>query len=231
MTGQTILLIDDDATLLELLSGHLQTAGYRPVTASDGPRGLRLAAGACPDLVMLDVMMPGMDGWEVCERLRGKDAPAGRPYPIPVIMLTAKGGEIDKLRGFRLGVDDYVTKPCSCAELAARVGAVLARAQTTPNHIVTSGNLIIDFDQRRVMMAGHPIDLTLTEYHLLETLARHADRTVPVETLLVAVWGPGYAGEVEHVKHYIWALRKKIEADPGDPKHVLTERGFGYRFE
>ena len=231
MAGQTILLIDDDATLLELLSAHLQTAGYRPLIASDGPSGLQVAAEARPELVVLDVMMPGMDGWEVCERLRGKDAPAGRLYPIPIIMLTAKGEEIDKLRGFRLGVDDYVTKPFSFAELAARVGAVLARAQPTPNHIVTSGNLIIDFDQRRVTMAGHPVDLTPTEYHLLETLARHADRTVPVETLLVEVWGPGYAGEVEHVKHYIWALRKKIEADPGDPKHVLTERGFGYRFE
>jgi two-component system KDP operon response regulator KdpE len=201
------------------------------MTAPDGPSGLQVAAEARPALVVLDVMMPGMDGWEVCERLRGKDAPAGRLDPIPIIMLTAKGEEIDKLRGFRLGVDDYVTKPFSFAELAARVGAVLARAQPTPNHIVTSGNLIIDFDQRRVTMAGHPVDLTPTEYHLLETLARHADRTVPVETLLVAVWGPGYAGEVEHVKHYIWALRKKIEADPGDPKHVLTERGFGYRFE
>jgi two-component system KDP operon response regulator KdpE len=231
MTGQTILLIDDDATLLELLSAHLQTAGYRPLIAGDGPSGLQVAAEARPGLVVLDVMMPGMDGWEVCERLRGKDAPAGRLYPIPIIMLTAKGEEIDKLRGFRLGVDDYVTKPFSFAELAARVGAVLARAQPTPNHIVTSGNLIIDFDQRRVTMAGHPVDLTPTEYHLLETLARHADRTVPVETLLVEVWGPGYAGEVEHVKHYIWTLRKKIEADPGDPKHVLTERGFGYRFE
>ena len=231
MTGQTILLIDDDATLLELLSAHLQTAGYRPLIAGDGPSGLQVAAEARPELVVLDVMMPGMDGWEVCERLRGKDAPAGRLYPIPIIMLTAKGEEIDKLRGFRLGVDDYVTKPFSFAELAARVGAVLARAQPTPNHIVTSGNLIIDFDQRRVTMAGHPVDLTPTEYHLLETLARHTDRTVPVETLLVEVWGPGYAGEVEHVKHYIWALRKKIEADPGDPKHVLTERGFGYRFE
>ena len=231
MTGQTILLIDDDATLLELLSAHLQTAGYRPLIAGDGPSGLQVAAEARPGLVVLDVMMPGMDGWEVCERLRGKDAPAGRLDPIPIILLTAKGEEIDKLRGFRLGVDDYVTKPFSFAELAARVGAVLARAQPTPNHIVTSGNLIIDFDQRRVTMAGHPVDLTPTEYHLLETLARHADRTVPVETLLVEVWGPGYAGEVEHVKHYIWALRKKIEADPGDPKHVLTERGFGYRFE
>jgi two-component system KDP operon response regulator KdpE len=226
MTGQTILLIDDDATLLELLASHLRTAGYHPLTARDGPRGLRLAVEARPDLVVLDVMMPGMDGWEVCERLRGTAS-------LPIIMLTAKGEEIDKLRGFRLGVDDYVTKPFSFAELAARVGAVLARAAHVPagTHSVTSSDLTIDFDERHVKVAGQPVELTPTEYHLLETLARHPHRTVPSETLLVEVWGPEYVGEVEHVKHYIWTLRKKIEADPGDPKHILTERGFGYRFE
>src|SRR3990172_1535868 len=117
----TILLIEDDATLLELLSGHLQTAGYHALTAKDGPSGLRLASEAQPDLVVLDVMMPGMDGWDVCEQLRGR-------LHTPIIMLSAKGEEIDKLRGFHLGVDDYVTKPFSFAEVAARVGAVLARA-------------------------------------------------------------------------------------------------------
>ncbi len=233
MTQAMILLIDDDTTLLDLLSGHLQTAGYRPLAASDGASGLRLAAETRPDLVVLDVMMPGMDGWQVVERLRGRDAPAGRLYSTPVIMLTAKGEEIDKLRGFRLGVDDYVTKPFSFAELVARVGAVLARAAHAPAsaYSLTSGDLTIDFDERRVTVAGHPVDLTPTEYHLLETLARHTNRTVPAETLLVKVWGPEYAGEVEHVKHFIWTLRKKIEADPGDPKHLITERGFGYRFE
>ena len=222
----TVLVIDDDLTLLELLSGHLQTAGYGVLTARDGPSGLRSAAEAQPDLVVLDVMMPGMDGWEVGERLREKSR-------VPIIMLTAKGEEIDKLRGFRLGVDDYVTKPFSFAELVARVGAVLARAthvsMSTPG--MTSGDLTIDFDQRRVTVAGRAIDLTPTEYHLLELLARQAHRTVPTETLLLEVWGPEYAGEVEHVKHFIWTLRKKIEADPGDPKHILTERGFGYWFE
>ncbi|MBI3761844.1 MAG: response regulator transcription factor [Chloroflexi bacterium] len=235
MPQATVLLIDDDETLLELLSSHLQTAGYHPLTASDGTRGLRLAAEAKPDLVVLDVMMPGMDGWQVCERLRGsRDVPVERPYaPVPIIMLTAKGEEIDKLRGFRLGVDDYVTKPFSFAELTARIGAVLARAaySLTPTHGFASGELTIDFDQRRVTVAGQLVELTPIEYRLLETLARHPNRTVPAETLLAEVWGPGYAGEVEHIKHFIWTLRKKIEADPGDAKHIITERGFGYRFE
>ncbi len=226
MTQATILLIDDDPTVLELVAGHLQTAGYRPLTADNGPRGLALAADARPDLVVLDLMMPGMNGWEVCERLRAQT-------PIPIILLTAKNEEIDKLRGFRLGVDDYVTKPFSFAELVARVGAVLSRARPTAaaNRVIASGSLTIDLDQRRVAIAGLAVDLTPTEYRLLETLARHPGRTVATEQLLEAVWGPGYTGEVEQVKHFIWTLRKKIEADPGDPKHILTERGFGYRFE
>jgi DNA-binding response OmpR family regulator len=226
MDHPIILLIDDDKTLLELLSDHLETAGYHPVVASDGPGGLRLADQTPPDLVVLDVMMPDMDGWEVCRRLRENST-------VPIIMLTAKGEEIDKLRGFRLGVDDYVTKPFSFAELVARVGAVLARTAHAPtkSHSITSDHLTIDFDQRRVTMAGRVIDLTPTEYRLLETLARHPNRTLSSEHLLNQVWGAEYAGEVEHVKHYIWTLRKKIEADPGDPKHLITERGFGYRFE
>ena len=223
---QTILLIDDDATLRELLSEHLRRAGYLVLMAGDGASGLKLATASDPDLVVMDLMMPGMDGWEVCQRVR-------LHAPVPIIMLTAKGEEIDKLRAFRLGVDDYVTKPFSFAEMVARVGAVLARAAhaVTPSHAVTSSELSIDFDQRRLTVNGHTVDLTPTEYRLLETLALHAKRTVPTEQLVVEVWGPGYAGDVEQVKHFIWTLRKKIEADPGDPKHLLTERGFGYRFE
>jgi two-component system KDP operon response regulator KdpE len=226
MTLPTVLLIDDDTTLLELLSSHLRSASYQVLAARDGASGLRLAMESTPDLVVLDVMMPGMDGWEVCEHLREKSR-------LPIILLTAKGEEYDKLRGFRLGVDDYVTKPFSFAELVARVGAVLARATHAPasTHAVTSGNVTVDFDQRRVTVGGHPVELTPTEYRLLETLARHHNRTVPTETLLTEVWGPEYAGEVEQVKHYIWTLRKKIEVDPGNPKHLITERGFGYRFE
>ena len=230
MSGETILLIDDDATLRELLAAQLHTAGYRTREAADGSIGLKLAAEIAPDLIVLDVMMPGMSGWDVCERLR---APGGAKSRVPIILLTAKGEEFDKLRGFRLGVDDYVTKPFSFAELVARVGAVLTRAQFTqaPTHSLTSGDLSIDFDQKHATVGGRPVDLTPTEYRLLETLARRAHRTVPTETLLVEVWGPEYTGEVEHVKHYIWTLRSKIEVDPGDPKHILTERGFGYRFE
>ena len=226
MNHETILLIDDDQTLLELLAAHLDAAGYRPVTTSDGATGVRLAAEARPHLVVLDVMMPGMDGWEVCRQLRERS-------PVPIIMLSAKSEEVDKLRGFRLGVDDYVTKPFSFAELTARVGAVLARMAKTSalSQRLNSGDLTIDFDQHRVTVAGHPVDLTPTEYRLLEALTRHAHRTLSSEQLLAAVWGAEYAGEVEHVKHYVWALRKKIETDPGDPVHIITERSFGYRFE
>lgn len=226
MNKWKILLVDDDLTLLELLADHLRMASYIPITARSGLEGLNLFNRQRPDLVVLDVMMPGVDGWEICQKLRQRSS-------VPIIMLTAKGEEIDKLRGFRLGVDDYVTKPFSFAELAARIGAVLGRAtaKIDPSHYVQRGDLVVDLDQRRVTVSGRVIDLTPTEYRLLETLVRHVDRTVPTERLLEEVWGMEYAGEVEHVKHYVWSLRRKIEADPGDPKHVLTERGFGYRFE
>lgn len=224
MTNERVLLIDDDVTLIELLAEHMSSAGYHPLMANGGLEGLHLAAEAIPDLVVLDVMMPGMDGWEVCRRLRESSS-------VPIIMLTAKGEEYDKLRGFHLGVDDYVTKPFSFAELVARVGAVLSRAAIDISKQVTSNDLTIDFDQRRVTVRGEAIDLTPTEYHLLETLARNANHTLSTESILVEVWGSQYTGETQHVKRYIWTLRKKIETDPGDPRHILTERGFGYRFE
>ena len=226
MPDQKILLIDDDPTLLQLLTEHLQVVGYRPLTAADGAIGLRLTDEHHPDLVVLDIMMPGVDGWDICQRLRASS-------PVPIILLTAKGEEIDKLRGFRLGVDDYVTKPFSFAELIARIGAVLSRAARTssPLHTLTSDSLSIDFDQQRVLIDQQPVELTRTEYRLLEILARHPNRTVATQQLIEAVWGPSYVGEVEQVKHFIWTLRKKIEADPGNPKHLITQRGFGYRFE
>ncbi len=224
MSKARILLIDDDETLLGLLAEHLRTADYVTLTANGGLEGLQLAAEKAPDLVILDVMMPAMDGWKVCQRLREISS-------VPIIMLTAKGEEYDKLRGFHLGVDDFVTKPFSFAELTARVGAVLSRAPIEISNRVTSSELTIDFDQRRVTVAGEVVDLTPTEYRLLETLARNANHTLPTESLLRDVWGPQYAGETKHVKHYVWTLRKKIEADAGDPKHILTDRGFGYRVE
>jgi two-component system KDP operon response regulator KdpE len=226
MDKNTILLIDDDQTLLDLLSDHLISGGWDVITAQAGGTGLELADEQAPNLIILDVMMPGMDGWKVCQLLREKS-------DVPIIMLTAKDQEIDKLRGFRLGVDDYVTKPFSFAELAARAGAVLARVKSnklSPKNM-TSGDLSLNPEQRRVTVRGEIIDLTPTEYLLLELLVRNAGRTVPSEKLLKDVWGAEYGDETEHVKHYIWTLRKKLEDDPGNPQHILTERGFGYRFE
>jgi two-component system KDP operon response regulator KdpE len=224
--GSTILVIDDDATLVEIIGDHLRKSGYEPVAALTGPQGLEIARDQSPALIILDVMMPEMDGWEVCRQLRSQT-------PAPVIMLTAKGEEVDKLRGFRLGVDDYVTKPFSFAELIARVGAVLNRVSgaVVASPRLESGDLVIDYDQRRVFVSGQIVDLSAREFHLLEVLARHFQRPISTDMLLQEVWGAEYAGEPDHVKHYIWALRKKIEADPGDPKHILTEHGFGYRFE
>lgn len=226
LPDQKILLIDDDPTLLDLLGEHASSAGYQVFQASNGRDGLEMQQQHKPDLVVLDVMMPTMDGWEVCERIRKNSA-------TPIILLTAKNEEFDKLRGFRLGVDDYMTKPFSFAELLARVGAVLSRAKQSgaSESVVGSGELSIDFDQRQVSRAGKVIELTPTEYRLLRVLTRNANRAVPVEKLLVEVWGPEYATENEHVKHFIWSLRKKIELDPGAPQHILTVRGFGYRFE
>ncbi len=226
MTKQTILFVDDDETLLKLLSDHFQTMGYKTLVANSGTQGLELAADEKPNLVILDVMMPKMDGWEVCKQLR-------QSSKIPIIMLTAKGEEIDKLRGFNLGIDDFVTKPFSFAELSARAGAVLAREQRAieSRNIITSEGIVIDLEYRNVTLEGNSITLTPTEYRLLAALAQYAKRTVPTELLLEKVWGQEYEGETDHVKHYIWSLRKKLEVDPGAPKHILTERGFGYRFE
>lgn len=225
-SNDQILIIDDDQTLLTLLAEYLENAGYQTLTAPSGVAGLQAFDRHRPNLVILDVMMPGMDGWDVGERLRAKSF-------VPIILLTAKGEEIDKLRGFHMGVDDYVIKPFSFAELTARVSAVLLRTQraSAPTHQAISNDLMIDFDQRRVTVSNRTIDLTPIEYRLLEALARRANRTIPTETLLLEVWGPQYTGEIEHVKHVIWSLRKKIEADPGYPQHLITERGFGYRFE
>ncbi len=226
MSEKKVLLIDDDEVLLDLLSDHITQAGYHPLVANNGKLGLRLATDEKPDLVILDVMMPQMDGWEVCKQLRENSR-------VPIIMLTAKEGEIDKLRGFRLGVDDYVTKPFSFAELIARVGAVFSRVRPEmgADQSVSRGDIQIEFETRKVTLLGVVVELTPTEYRLLALLAHNIARTVPTEQILAEVWGAEYTGEPDHVKRYIWALRKKLEADPGNPQHILTERGFGYRFE
>ena len=220
-----ILAIDDDQTLLSILAEHLDQAGYRAVTVTSGLAGLQAFYEHHPDLVVLDVMMPKMDGWTVCERLREVST-------VPIMMLTAKGEERDRLRGFRLGVDDYVVKPFSFAELVARIGAILIRSQRTalPSHPapIMRGDVIIDLAERRVARAGQPIHLSPTEFRLLAALAERPGHILSPEALLVHVWGSEYSDDVENVKRYIHYLRQKLEADPDHPHLILTERGFGY---
>lgn len=223
----TILVIDDDQTLLNLLAKHIAKADYQAITATNGILGLQAFYDNHVDLVVLDVMMPKMDGWTVCERLREVSA-------VPILMLTAKADERDRLRGFRLGIDDFVAKPFSAAELLARVGAILSRskhsAQEPSLAPIARGDLIIDLTDRRVTRAGKVIHLTPTEFRLLAALAERPGHVLSAEALLVQVWGGEYKDEVENVKRYIHYLRQKLEEDPANPRLILTERGFGYFF-
>jgi two-component system KDP operon response regulator KdpE len=222
----TILIIDDDLTLLDLLGQSLGKAGYRVLSASNGIDGLQMLYKNHADLVILDVMMPRMDGWETCTRIR-------EISDVPIVMLTAKDDEADALQGFQCGVDDYVTKPFSFAELTARVKAVLQRTRKTSpeaqKKVYVFGDLVVDVDSSHVTVRGKPVSLTPTEFQLLLTLAENAGRILSHEQLLSQVWGPEYVGEPGYVKRYIWYLRQKIEEDPSSPEYILTERGFGYK--
>ncbi len=228
MTKGRVLVVDDDKTLLRLMREALSKAEFEIVTASNGIDALQELYARQPDLILLDVMMPRMDGWETAGRIR-------MVSQVPIIMLTAKDEESDKLRGFEQGVDDYVTKPFSFAEIIARVNAVLGRARQTPvNHKpkrYVSGSLVIDTDARRVTKAGKVVELTPTEYRLLATLAENGGRVLSHEQLLNKVWGYEFGEDTGYVKRYIWYLRRKIENDPRKPEHILTERGFGYLFQ
>ncbi|MFN8483356.1 MAG: response regulator transcription factor [Anaerolineae bacterium] len=223
--GAQVLVIDDDSTLLVLLRQSLERAGYTVQTAANGLAGLQQMYEHRPDLIVLDVMMPRMDGWEAVSRIR-------EVSQIPVIMLTAKDEEADKLRGFAAGVDDYVTKPFSFSELTARVGAVLNRARlVAPVRIRREhrvGDLVVDLENRRVTKSGDIVNLTPTEYKLLAVLAETPGRVVSREQLLSRVWGDEYLGDTDYIKRYVWYLRQKIEDDPSNPEYVLTDRGFGY---
>jgi len=218
-----ILLIDDDQTLLHLLGEFLRDSEFEVSGAANGPAGLRLAFNDHPDLVLLDVMLPGMDGWEVCARLREMS-------DTPVIMLTAKTTEADKLRGFRLGVDDYVTKPFSFAELAARIQAVLARAAGgAKTGYMVHGGVSLDTEKYQAYFDGKGLDLTPTEYRLLEALARRKGKVATEQELVQEVWGNYRSEDTAMVRRYIMMLRRKIEQDPSNPTRILTVRGFGYR--
>ena len=205
-----ILLVDDDTTLTRFLSEFLQGDGFETVIANTGQDALRAAYRERPDMVVLDVMMPGMDGWEVTARLRELSS-------VPIILLTAKSSENDKLRGFKLGVDDYVTKPFSFAELSARLTAVLNRVGISPitdQNRVAFGDFILDMDRREVLKDDQPIALTPTEYRLLEVLARRAGRTISEFELIKDVWGVKKNEKTARVGRYIFLRGRKFEKAP-----------------
>jgi len=222
----SILLIDDDVNLSDLLSEYLQEQGHLTYAANDGQKGLRVFFEQKPDLVVLDVTMPKMDGWETLKRIREMSR-------TPVIMLTARSDESEVLRGFSLGADDYVSKPFSFAQIGARIKAVLGRSGETlsTTEILEAGGLKVDFSTRRVTRDGDLIALTPTEFKLLATLMRHPNDVISAEDLVREVWGPQYANEIGFVRRYVWHLRQKVEVDPEKPKYIHNERGFGYKFE
>ncbi len=219
-----ILLIDDDQALLHLLGEFLRDDSFEVLSALSGSTGLRLAYEQRPDLILLDVMLPGMDGWEVCARLREMS-------DVPIIMLTAKTTENDKLRGFRLGIDDYVTKPFSFAELVARIQAVLARAKASDLRTgsLIHGDVTLDTERYQAYLNGNELELTPTEYRLLEALVRREGKVASEGELVQEVWGQYRSDDTALVRRYILMLRKKLEADPSNPEYILTVRGFGYR--
>lgn len=223
-----VLIVDDEPRYVRLIAVNLEGSGYETLAARDGKSAVDLAASQKPDLVLLDIGLPVLDGFEVCRRIREFSA-------SPIIMLTAKAGEADKVRGLDAGADDYLTKPFGPAELLARIRAVLRRVtladEQRPSPRFSSGGLNIDFAQHRVHVGGRDVSLSPTEYKLLAELAKNAGRIVPTETLLHRIWGPEYGEETQHVRLYVSRLRQKIEADPEHPRWVTTRPGIGYMLQ
>jgi two-component system KDP operon response regulator KdpE len=226
--AQTILVVDDEPRIVDLVTTILETQGYHVIEAGDGDAALTAIREHMPDLVLLDVMLPGEDGFTVLKEIRAISN-------VPVIMLTVQASEADKVRGLDLGADDYVAKPFGHRELVSRVKALLRRAEmpaTQPVHSVVEvdKHLSIDFDTREVIVDGERIKLRPTEYRLLYHLVRNAGRLLNHETLLTRVWGREYADDTQLLRLYITYLRQKIEPDPSNPRYILNERGLGYRF-
>jgi Response regulators consisting of a CheY-like receiver domain and a winged-helix DNA-binding domain len=224
VAGERVLAVDDEPRYLEIIRFNLETAGFRVACVASGEEALELVAADEPDLIMLDLMLPGIDGFEVCRSVRERSG-------CPIIMLTARGAEEDKVRGLRLGADDYVTKPFSAQELLARVEAVLRRARP-PEHVARSaatielGELRIDEQRKEVTLAGREIRLSPTEYRLLTCLAADAGVVLSREELLTSVWGNAYKGEDEILRVTLWRLRQKLADDP--PRYIVTRPGLGY---
>lgn len=228
MALKTILVVDDEPQIIEIVSDYLKQAGYRVVTATDGQMALTTARHERPDLIVLDLLLPGIDGLDVCRRLR-QDPGLG---DVPIVMLTARVEETDKLIGLELGADDYVTKPFSPRELVARVRAVLRRTRgnAPPSGILRVSDLAVDLTKRSVTLGGQPVPLTPTEFDLLATLAQNPGRPFNRAQLMDAVYDVAYAGYDRAIDSHIKNLRRKIEPDPRQPRYILTVYGAGYRF-
>jgi two-component system KDP operon response regulator KdpE len=226
--GKKILVIDDDPAFVRLVEQVLTQKGYEVLSASSGGEGLRLLFVHRPDLVLLDVVMPGMDGWQTCSRIRDIS-------DIPIIMLTAhEKTEEDIVRALDYGADDYLIKPVRSRELVARVRAVMRRAELPARErgsiTYSDGFLTVDITERKVLVNGEQVKLTPIEFRLLTLLLQNAGRILTHRQLLEKVWGWEYIDDVDYVRIYVWHLRQKIEPDPSQPKYVITESGVGYYF-
>ncbi len=226
-TRYKILAVDDEQRMVRFIQLNLEQDGFQVITAYNGKEALEQVRTQLPDLVLLDIMMPDINGFEVLKKIREVNN-------VPVIMLTAKGEEDDRIQGLELGADDYITKPFSPRELVSRIRAVLRRTKTFQEDqvdlIKVDDRLTIDFSRREVWVDGEKVDLRPTEYRLLYHLVQNAGWVNTHEQLLSKVWGFEYQDEPHYVRLYVNYLRKKLEEDPSNPKYILTERGVGYRF-
>jgi two-component system response regulator RegX3 len=228
LAAKKILIVDDDVALVASLTAGLNDEGFSVVSACDGDYALELFKQEFPDLVILDLMLPGIDGMNVCRMIR-------RGSPVPVIMLTAKNDEVDKIVGLEIGADDYITKPFNFRELLARIKSALRRPemegyeQEDPSDIVELGELTIDFSRREVRRAGRLIPMPLKEYELLAVMARRPGRVFERDDLLVRIWGDDFYGEEKTLDVHVRRLRARIEPDSASPRYVVTVRGVGYK--
>ncbi len=225
MKGARILLVDDEPQMLRslrlILSGH----GYETVTADSGEVGLEEIGRRMPDVVLLDLMLPGIDGLEVCRRVRERSA-------VPIIILSARGEEAMKVQALDLGADDYLTKPFGAEELLARIRVALRHtAGTRDAPVFQNGDLRVDFNRRRVTRGDREVALTPKEYDVLKFLIGNAGRVLTHTMILRAVWGPEYATETQYLRNVVLGLRRKLEPDPAHPAYIVTEPGIGYRFQ
>ena len=228
MADEKVLIVDDEEHIVELLQFNLVNAGYKVITANNGLDALKKVKENKPDLLLLDLMLPGMDGLDVCKEIK-RDKETSK---TSIIMLTAKSEELDKILGLELGADDYITKPFSIRELLARVKAVLRRSSSDEisEEIYEIGRLKVDFERHEVLINNEKVELTLKEFELLEILIKNKGKILRRETLLDKVWGYEYIGETRTVDVHIRYLRKKVEDDDKNTKFIETIRGVGYRF-